>query len=457
MATPTRRGWREQVQPGIHRAHSAGCPRSADRRPKGACPEERCSWLLSVGGGKVTIRARSVRQAAAERTRLMAEATAATAAPPAPYVVPAPSPARAREVQTLTAFAAEYIQHLKTDDRSVNTLRNIEDDLLRLILPSLGHLPLSDEYFDAQRIDEYRAELVSRMVEGELSHRAVCQALKTFRAMFAMAHRWKRLSSEYAKDLRDPKRPSHLERVCDKVLTLDQLNHLLKCCGGDAAARSFIGLAGKLGPRRGELAGLCWDQVDLAAGRVTFRQQIIEVRPRRDRAGTIIRPGYRFLSPTKGHEVRELWLPASEVDALRRWKRESGGTTGWVWPGRGRARDPRWPERAVDGSRNPKSFNQVLERCLEWAGMWDRWERDASGRPIRNGRGNRIRNRVPAPITVHGLRHMAASILLLQGRPTLVVSRMLGHASTAITEKTYSKFIPDEQFEEIARIWDLIA
>lgn len=457
MTTPTRRGWREQVQPGIHRNHSVRCPRAADYRPKGACPPERCSWQLSVGHGKVTIKAKNLRQAAAERARLTAELSARR-------VIPGPHPAplslvtgRSRESEPLSAFALEYMRYLKKDGRAINTLRNVEDDLNGLILPELGQLPLCDAVFGAELMDQYRAELVSRMNCGEISYRAVCQALKTLRAMLALAYRWERLDSNPARRLKDPGMPSHLERACDRVLTLEQLNHLLEVSEEDACARSYLGIAVKLGPRRGESASLCWEQVDLRRGRITFCQQIIEVRPRRQEDGTLIRPTYRFLSATKGREVRTLWLPAAEVEALRRWQKESGRTTGWVWPGKPRERDPRWPERAVDGARSANSFNQLLGRWLERAGLWDRWECDASGRPIRDDAGNRVRTETAAPISVHGLRHTAASILLLQGRPVVVVSRMLGHASATITEQTYSRFIPDEQFEGIARTWDRIS
>jgi len=40
-------------------------------------------------------------------------------------------------------------------------------------------------------------------------------------------------------------------------------------------------------------------------------------------------------------------------------------------------------------------------------------------------------------ITFHDLRHMAASIMLNNGVPTLVVSHMLGHASPSTTLNMY--------------------
>jgi integrase len=44
--------------------------------------------------------------------------------------------------------------------------------------------------------------------------------------------------------------------------------------------------------------------------------------------------------------------------------------------------------------------------------------------------------------TFHGLRHTFASTLLSAGVPLTVVSRWLGHASSYVTESTYSHFVP---------------
>lgn len=56
-------------------------------------------------------------------------------------------------------------------------------------------------------------------------------------------------------------------------------------------------------------------------------------------------------------------------------------------------------------------------------------------------------------IRFHDLRHTAASLLLNQGVPVIVVSRRLGHAKTSITLDVYGHLIPTMQ-EEIARMID---
>ena len=56
-------------------------------------------------------------------------------------------------------------------------------------------------------------------------------------------------------------------------------------------------------------------------------------------------------------------------------------------------------------------------------------------------------------IRFHDLRHTAASLMLNNGIPALVVSKMLGHAKTSTTLDIYGHLIPVMQ-SEAARIMD---
>ncbi len=47
------------------------------------------------------------------------------------------------------------------------------------------------------------------------------------------------------------------------------------------------------------------------------------------------------------------------------------------------------------------------------------------------------------PITLHGLRHGAASLALAAGTDVKIVSSELGHATTHFTQDTYQSVFPD--------------
>lgn len=56
------------------------------------------------------------------------------------------------------------------------------------------------------------------------------------------------------------------------------------------------------------------------------------------------------------------------------------------------------------------------------------------------------------PLTMHVARHTFAVLALNDGMQMSVVSRLLGHASTGVTEKVYAKYLPETLEEEVNRL-----
>ncbi len=56
------------------------------------------------------------------------------------------------------------------------------------------------------------------------------------------------------------------------------------------------------------------------------------------------------------------------------------------------------------------------------------------------------------PLTMHVARHSFAVMALNDGMQMSVVSRLLGHASTGVTEKVYAKYLPETLDEEVNRL-----
>ena len=59
------------------------------------------------------------------------------------------------------------------------------------------------------------------------------------------------------------------------------------------------------------------------------------------------------------------------------------------------------------------------------------------------------------PLTMHVARHTFAVYALNEGLSMSVVSRLLGHGSTDVTEKVYAKFLPETLSSELNRLSDL--
>ena len=56
------------------------------------------------------------------------------------------------------------------------------------------------------------------------------------------------------------------------------------------------------------------------------------------------------------------------------------------------------------------------------------------------------------PLTMHVARHSFAVMALNDGRPMTVVSRLLGHASSMVTEKVYAKYLPQTLEAEVKKL-----
>ena len=159
--------------------------------------------------------------------------------------------------------------------------------------------------------------------------------------------------------------------------------------------------------RRGELAGLVWENVDLDSARLTVDQQIVSV-------------DYQLIESDLKTESsrRTINLDEQTVAVLRRHRRRqlekqmaSGhrGGNGYVFA-------------TSDGSPlHPDLISQTFERAV-------------------------ARLDIPR-IRLHDLRHTHATILLRENVHPKVVSERLGHASVAFTMTVYQHVMPGMQAE----------
>jgi integrase len=159
------------------------------------------------------------------------------------------------------------------------------------------------------------------------------------------------------------------------------------------------------GLRRGELAGLRWDRVDLDELR---RLQI--TRSRVSVSGKVVERGKAKTSAGR----RSIPLDAGLIDVLRAHReRQLFEQRAWgeSW------QDCGYVFVREDGSPyHPESISQRFDRLCSRAGV------------------RRIR--------LHDLRHTAATLMLEDGTPVKVAAEMLGHANPAVTQATYQHVLP---------------
>jgi integrase len=155
-----------------------------------------------------------------------------------------------------------------------------------------------------------------------------------------------------------------------------------------------------LGPRRGEVLGLQWPDVQHDA--ITFTASLSRVKGK----GLVLSP------PKTSTSRRTVPLSPMIHEALIRW----------------RVRQLEWK----------------LKAGADWQDSEFVWT-DGIGRPISP---ERLRKMVKGR-RIHDFRHIAASHMLAEGVPLEVVSTILGHSSIRVTKDVYGHIMP-RQFTDAA-------
>ena len=197
-----------------------------------------------------------------------------------------------------------------------------------------------------------------------------------------------------------------------RTWTEDEAAQFLRMAAGHPDAALYR-LALATGMRRGELLGLRWRDLDLGAGSLSVRQQVV-------RAAGSLRVG----PPKTSASRRRIALDPDTVEALRGHRRLQ--VVERLQAGRGQSGDDLVFGRLDGAPRDPDVVSHNFRRSVAAAGL-----------PV---------------IRFHDLRHTHASLLLARGTNPKVVQERLGHASVAITLDLYSHVVPDLQTEAAAQI-----
>lgn len=292
---------------------------------------------------------------------------------------------------TCKAFKLRWLDHLKKNKAS-KTIESYEY--------ALGMF----EELDSVPLDQITGAAIQRVVDG-LSGRAAQVGFDKFRQMLRMAVKWKCLQSHPMEHL---ERPKHSRKQID-LFSLEEVQQVIEHTK-DSRYGAAIQLAFSVGLRGGECWGLQWG--DLGGDTLTIKRQACES------AGTL-----EIKEPKTSAGIRRILLPDSVVDALadRRKSAMAEGQAGspWIFPG-----------EKGSPTRRSNFGHRVWQPALK---------------------ALKIRHR-----GFHHARHTAATLLLNSGAvPLSVVSKILGHASPAITLTTYAHVMTTDQ-ERHRNAFDLI-
>ncbi len=174
--------------------------------------------------------------------------------------------------------------------------------------------------------------------------------------------------------------------------------------GDESDLAALWRLALLCGPRRGELLGLRWEDVDLERGTLSIRRTLS-----RGKGGT-----WELGQPKTVSSRRPIVLPASCIAALRRHKANQNSERlrlGAAWEDHGFV--------FTNGTGGPLHVNSLMARCEKLVVV--------AGVPR---------------IKFHDMRHTSATLMLENGIHPKILQERLGHADISMTLNRYSPMLP---------------
>jgi integrase len=297
---------------------------------------------------------------------------------------------------TVDAYLAEWLLLIRTRVRP-STCACYRRMLEAYICPHIGPLPLTA--LTTRRLDRLYVELLtSGGRDGRrLARSTVVHAHSVFHKALADAVAIEVVADNVATRAQVPKHDPDAPLVPDRLICWDETEtRRFLAVTAERPLHALWRVALGTGMRRGELLGLRWCDIDLAASQLRVVTALTEV-------DKVVRLGL-----TKSGRSRTLFLDdatAAALDGQPRDRDTSGH--GLVF-----TRD--------DGSPWPPT--QITDR---WRDQWPHLARVG----------------VPK-IRLHATRHVHATLLVSRGVPIKVVSERLGHATIAMTMDIYAHVLP---------------
>jgi integrase len=253
------------------------------------------------------------------------------------------------------------------------------------------------------RLNQFYGELLTKgRRDGRgLSPRTVRYIHTILRRALQDAVKWGKLIRNPA-DAADPPTYSAARPASANCWTAEQLRAFLEHVRDERLYPMWL-LFATTGMRRGEVAGLTWDDVDLDAARIAVRRARVTVGHDVDDA-----------APKSDRGRRNVALDRATAAALRTW------------------RSRQLEEKLALGEANTPGA--LVFTWEDGHALHPDWISKAFKRRAQAAR-------LPA-LSVHGLRHTSASLALQAGVHPKVVSERIGHSTVSLTLDTYSHAIP---------------
>lgn len=363
-------------------------------------------WLFIDHQGKRKAKRVGEGKAGKKAADLAATKIAARLAEGGPITLDPPMPAP--DVPTFAAIAEEWLnKYPALHAIRPGTLDNYRSFTTRHLLPALGHLPITDvtvavieDFIEAKRLPGGSIRFQGKA----LSDASLRTGLLALRLILHRAARTKRIAANPMHEVEWRGLP-RMENV-DPFTGVELRAILAAAHERDADLATLLRAWAQSGMRAGEVCGLQWQDLDLAAGTVLVRRTWSRQR----------------LGPTKtGHE-RRVFILHPVADETAEWR--PGATEA------SRSVVGRLRHLTVRPLDDPEAFVFGRGRVpLSSMELHRRWRRVLVAA--------RVRYREPEQ-----LRHTFASTLLSRNAPLLYVQGQGGWRSASVLLRVYARWMP---------------
>lgn len=300
-----------------------------------------------------------------------------------------------KRMMTVAEFMADWLETVIKPNRRPNTYRHHEAIIRLHIVPSLGAMPL--DALDGRIVQRF----VSDVAAKGLAPDTVRQVIGVLQAGLNRAVAWGLIVANPARRPEFPQR-NHDRR---RPFTPTELPLFLRAARGERLEALFI-MGVTVGPRRGEMLGLMWQDIDWQARTARIERALV-VSGSKMTLGGLKTPASRRTVP----------LSASLVAALRAHRERQAteairaGTRDWqnlglIFPGR------------TGGYLSESTIRAAYHRVLRRGGL-----------PMRR---------------IHDMRHTACSAMIRAGLNPKTVQAIMGHANMATTLAVYTHVTGDD-------------
>ncbi|UAT31461.1 site-specific integrase [Bacillus badius] len=298
-------------------------------------------------------------------------------------------------------FVEEWRDKYAKEHLAATTLDTYNGHLRTRILPTFGGLRIDEiKPFHVMNFMESlkKEPLRGSNKEGFLSSSTIHYIHRVLNNIFSRAVEWEVIKHNPVTKVKKPKVTQKEADVYDEEEVIKLLSALRE---EEQRWRILITLAVLTGMRKGELLGLEWGAVDLEAGTISVKQNLVY-------AG-----GKQIVKETKTkHSQRIISLPPEILPELKAFKKEWNKNrllTADLW----------------EGGEHNFVFSAYHGKPLHQHSVKNWWARFIKRHDLRY-------------IRFHDLRHTSATLLLNKGENVKVISSRLGHANVLTTLNIYS-------------------